>query len=455
MTRPNLPSRLANDKRGNVAITLGLAVVPAVMFIGGAVDFGNAYKAKQKIQAATDAAVLAAAAMPSGTTIEAREARATAIFMANTIGLDVTSKFETVNNSVRVEAKVDVPTAFLKIANINKLTVGNSTRGRVSYATKTITREVETPVFGGKVCLLALDPSASTGFISQGSPRVNYEGCWAHTNSTQPTALAGGGSAIVEGAGHSAIGGVSSTALGVYTPTPIGGQPEIADPFATVSAYTLPFSSYTSTFTPPTIPGSCKASGLDLKKGSFELEPGRYCGGISISSGATVNFLPGEYIIDNGIFNIQSGSTVNGSDVLFYFSGASARFQVIGGGQGSVNLKGRSSGTAALQGFLFIAHPDAWRGLTSNIQGGSSFTMEGMIYAPTQNLIITGNGDSNAASEMFAIVAKSYEFRGNGIFRFKPWSPASALPDILPERTTTTIIVSEGTENVIDSVTLE
>ncbi len=451
MTRPNLTSRFANDKRGNVAITLGLAVVPAVMFIGGAVDFGNAYRTKQKIQFAADAAVLAAAAMPSGTAAQARETRALALFNANTAGLSGVTPTATANgNSISLSAQGSVNTSFLKIANIDTLKVSGSSSGSVSYTTSTSNTTTGTTV-NGKLCLLALDPDAANGMISQGTPNINYVDCWAHTNSTSATAIAGGGSAQVVGQGHSAVGGVEASANAVYSPTPTGGRGVVADPFASVSAYTLPHSSYQPTFTPPPIPSACKASGLNLKKNTFTLEPGRYCGGINMQAQATVHLQPGVYIIDSGIFNVQAGSTITGTDVLLYFVGTSARFTVIGGG--TVNLKGRTSGPDDLKGFLFIAHPDAWRGLTSNIQGGGSFTMEGMIYAPTQNVLITGNGDANGSSNFFAIVAKSFEFRGNGIYRFKPWNSASNMPDLmptLPVQTTTTTT----TNQVIDKVRL-
>ncbi len=451
---------IRNDKRGNVAITFGLVVVPAVMFVGGAIDFGNAYKMKQKIQAAADAGVLAAANMPNGTTNQARQARALNIFNANVTGMPgITPTATASGNSISIVATGSINTAFLKIAHIDTISVGGASSGSVSYNSSTTTTTT-TGTAAGKICLLALDPNATNGLKSQGTPNIKYIDCWAHTNSTSAAsnnpnegALVGGGSAIVEGAGHSAVGGIGNNAAGVYTPTPVGGRAAVADPFATVSAYTLPYTSYTPTFTPPTIGNTCTASNLSLKKGSFALSPGRYCGGIDIKAGATVTFAAGEYIIDNGLFNVQSGASISGTDVLFYFSGANARFTVIGGG--TVNLKGRTSGPSALKGFLFIAHPNAWRGLTSNVQGGGTFNMEGMIYTPTQNILITGNGDANGSSNFMAMVAKSFEFQGNGIYRFQKWDSASNMPDIMPTMPVTTTTTTTTTASTVGKVKLD
>jgi len=49
-----------NCKRGNVAMTTALALIPLLAAIGGAVDYSRTYSAVQNAQAAADSAVLAA-----------------------------------------------------------------------------------------------------------------------------------------------------------------------------------------------------------------------------------------------------------------------------------------------------------------------------------------------------------------------------------------------------------
>lgn len=452
-----LASRLTKSERGNTTIMFGLTILPAVMLVGGAIDFGNAYKVRQKVQAAADAAVLAGASMPYETTAANRQAAAVNVFNANIAGISgVTPVAAYDSGTISLTATGAVSTAFLSLAHIYELNVGANSSAAVAYSTTESSTTTTTTAAAGKVCLLALDPNATNGFISQGTPNVNYNGCWGHTNSTKAEAIAGGGGAVVTGAGHSAVGGVSASATGVYSPTPVGGAAAIPDPFATVSAYTLPYTAYTSTFTPPTIATTCKSNGLVLKKGTFTLDPGRYCNGLTIMANATVTFNPGVYVVDNGLLEFQSGAKVTGSDVLFYIPSGTGRFSIQGSGNGGfVNLKGRTSGPDDLKGFLIIVHPNASRGLTSNIQGGTTLEMEGMIYAPTQNILITGNGTSNASSQMFALVAKSFEFRGNGIFNYKPRQATSNLPDIIPTRTTTTTITTTTTSNAVSRVNLK
>ena len=82
---------------------------------------------------------------------------------------------------------------------------------------------------------------------------------------------------------------------------------------------------------------------------------------------------------------------------------------IIGGG--TVNLKGRTTGSS-YAGFLMIAAGNATH--VSNIQGGGSFNMEGVVYLPKQTVYVTGNGDANGSSNVFAMVARNFDFRGNG-----------------------------------------
>jgi Flp pilus assembly protein TadG len=63
--------RLAADQRGNVAIILGLAVIPLFVTLGLAVDGSRGYLVKSKLQDAIDAAGLA-----GGRALESDNARA-------------------------------------------------------------------------------------------------------------------------------------------------------------------------------------------------------------------------------------------------------------------------------------------------------------------------------------------------------------------------------------------
>ena len=56
--------------------------------------------------------------------------------------------------------------------------------------------------------------------------------------------------------------------------------------------------------------------------GTTTLSAGRYCGGLDIQGGATVNFDPGIYFIDDGDLKVVGNSTIVGDCVTFVLTGS-------------------------------------------------------------------------------------------------------------------------------------
>jgi hypothetical protein len=411
-------SAFRRDQRGNTAVLFAMAMVPMTVLTGGTVDYGRVLSERARLQAAGDAAAIAGSSLLGAT--EAERAETTRkVFAANFSGT-VEPQIKATAKTVELTARIDVKTPFLNLISIPSM----QANAYAIAAGTDIIRADQT----AKACLLALDPESDDGIHIQGSNRVSYENCWAHTNSAKPTAINGTSStSSAVGAGHCAVGGWvdEHASFGPQQPKP--GCLEVSDPFATKSAYSAT-DAYQATFPTPFAGDACKANKLVLKKGSFILEPGRYCGGLEIQAGASATFGAGTYHIDNGQLNVQAGATAIGSNVLFYLDGAASSFALRGGGR--VELAGRTEGDHA--GFLLIMHPDANRMGNSIIQGGGVFRAAGMVYAPTQRIEVSGNGDVNTDGvDIFGMVAKDFFFRGNGIFRLVKPSGGS-IPDIMP-----------------------
>lgn len=411
-----------SDERGSTAIMFALILVPAVLLSAGSVDYGRVLSEQARLQGAADAASIAASKMIDASQAQ-RQSVALSVFNANTStdqGDDAAVVTANVSgDSVTVSATKKVRTPFLSLANISSIDAAAS-----ATAHGTTVGDLST---AQKACLLALDPASADGIHIQGSNQIKYTDCWAHTNSTLATAINGNSSSSsAVGLGHCAVGNWSDPHSS-YSPKPKAGCAAVADPYANVSAYSA--NSYEAKFTLPTKAATCKANNLNLKKGTFALDPGRYCGGMTIMAGATVTLKPGVYYLDNGILDVKSGASLTGDDVLFYLQGTNSRFEIIGGG--NVSLTGRQAGST-YEGFVLIAHPDANPMGESNIQGGGTFKLEGMLYAPKQRIEVSGNGDVNGgAVNFFGMVAKDFYFRGNGVFNLKKHGGGS-LPDIMP-----------------------
>ena len=64
--------------------------------------------------------------------------------------------------------------------------------------------------------------------------------------------------------------------------------------------------------------GACNHHGKTVDSLTTTLQPGVYCGGLTIKGNANVTFAPGEYIIKDGKFFVDSNSKVSGQGVGFF-----------------------------------------------------------------------------------------------------------------------------------------
>ncbi len=116
--------RFSTAADGNVAIIFGLAVIPIFLAGGAAVDYGRAVVTKNHLQAAADAAALAAAAMQNADE-QQRTQMARSVFATNfkaPRGVTVDPlKIEFFDEAVRVTPTAKVETVLMKLAGIRQM----------------------------------------------------------------------------------------------------------------------------------------------------------------------------------------------------------------------------------------------------------------------------------------------------------------------------------------------
>ena len=119
----------ARNKRGNVAILFGLAIIPMVLAIGAAVDYGRALMVRERMADAADASALAIGSWTNLTEAEMK-AKAQQYFDANystsSIGSPSAIKVSFPGDDIIVSVSGTVPTTFMRLANINSVDVGAS-----------------------------------------------------------------------------------------------------------------------------------------------------------------------------------------------------------------------------------------------------------------------------------------------------------------------------------------
>jgi hypothetical protein len=242
-------------------------------------------------------------------------------------------------------------------------------------------------------CMYVLDPSASSAFQVTNGAQVTMNGCSIQVNSTSAIA------AVINGAGHvtataiNVVGGASVSNGGGSNPAPNTGAPALADPFAAVPAPAF---------------GGCDFTNYSKGSGTWTLNPGVYCGGISLHNGAIATFNPGTYILNGGGLQLAF-STSTGTGLMFYLTGTNATYGSVNISNGAtVTFSAQSSGTYL--GLLFFQD----RSITSNVNaqfiGGSTMQLTGSLYFPTT--VLNYSNGSTTESYSTGLVAKQIAFSG-------------------------------------------
>jgi len=174
---------------------------------------------------------------------------------------------------------------------------------------------------------------------------------------------------------------------------------------------------YKGTLAAPTV-GGCTVNSANYS-GTVSLNPGTYCGNFNFNGTGTVKLAAGTYIFDGTNWNINSGWTITGTGVTFYFVNSSSYVQFNSGV--TVSLTAPTSGTYAN---VLMFEPDGLSTSSFAIDGASSsgHALQGLVYLPSRN--ITFNSTYSGTADAFTLVVNQLIFDSNSP---KSWSitPAS------------------------------
>jgi Flp pilus assembly protein TadG len=122
-------SRFTRDARGNVALLFALTLIPLLIGVGVAVDYGRALIVRERLQDAADAAGLAIGSWV-GLTKDEMKVKAQQYFDANypaaILGTVGAVNVSVEGSDIKVDVSGQVPTTFMQLANINTVDVGAS-----------------------------------------------------------------------------------------------------------------------------------------------------------------------------------------------------------------------------------------------------------------------------------------------------------------------------------------
>lgn len=364
-------------------MAMGISIVPLMLACGVAVDYGIAQLTQTRMQAAVDAAALFGA-ISTGSDRE-RETKAVAAFTQQMAKFDDLSSLgaavqvKVAGNAVDAAGEIHQPTLLMNLVGIDESPI------------EVKARAVRRP--GKAVCMLALDGTASDSITLAGNPDLIGENCVVHSNSNANDAIRLQGSAAARAEQFCAVGNFLTRGNG-FTPAPMGNCPKIADPLAGL---------------PPPSNLACSPFPNSYSKGTYNLKPGVYCGGLEARTHAVVNLAPGVYVIRNGQLKVQAQASIRGAGVTFYLSGTNSGLDLRGGG--SIDVSAPTVGT--YRGLVVAQDPNSNPGGTSIVTGGGNIKFVGTLYVPTQILSLQGNGEIGANSPAWSMVASRFTLQGN------------------------------------------
>ncbi len=383
-------SKFVTERSGGFAVTFALTAVLLAGAAGFGLDLARISSVRSSVQQALDAAVLAgigytpgAEALSGvsgyGVTNEDRIQTAVKYFESDTDNMaDVSTKSFVFEGDVlvgRATARVETTLLavlgpkFADVAQIAKATSGP---------------------FRAPACFLAMHPLRKHTLELKGSVSVIAPDCHIYGNSSHPDDVVDphtdenflvGKSVQAVGYGHHYLANV--------TP-PVEHAPElIPDPLAD---FPIPAA------------GACQYTGTKITGGVHALNPGVYCGGLSVSGGAVVTLRPGLYNLTGGDF-AANGATVKGAGVTVSLADDDVH---IDWNQANIQLSAPKSGQYA--GLAVIGSRDP----ASHNMEASTVDIHGVIYLLRGDFTWTNAGTPTVSALWTAWIVDGISWLGEG-----------------------------------------
>ncbi len=421
-----LPSRCAfvQEESGSISVMLAVSLIAVLGTMGLAIDVGQMYVAKQRLQTSADAAALAGALELSycGVTANCAALQTAAqaalnenklsgsTLLTNCATGSTTQLTLTVNNGPcalgtqnphngnvsYVETVISQPqqTYFLRLVGVSSARISvRAEAGRASSAS----------------CIYTLGTSG-TDLLLNGTGSITLQTCGIVDDSSSSQALLINGNATLAAKSIKIVGSYLVNGRGSVTPSPVTRVASTTDPLASLAAPS--FSS-----------GLCNKN-PNVVGGNSTLGPsvagGTICyNGLTVTGNATVTLTPGLYII-NGAMQLNGSYSMTGTGVTFYFPPGGSYTD---NGNGTLNLAAPTSGT--YNGILFYQSQSNSNQMTFN--GATKSTLDGIFYLPGASLLMNG---ASTATLYTSIVAKSLTFNGdlnlNDYAAINPSSPLAS-----------------------------
>ena len=391
--RSGKPSKLVTERSGGFAVTFALTAVVLAGAAGFGIDLARITSVRSSVQQSLDAAVLAGVAYSpgaealsgvSGDGVTNAERIETAIkfFESDTDNMAAVSA-----KSFAFEGDVLVGRATARVETTLLAVLGPKFADVAQIAKAT------SGPFRAPACVLAMHPLRKHTLELNDSVSVIAPDCHIYGNSShpddvvdphQPENFLVGKSVQAVGYGHHYLPNV--------TP-PVEHAPElIPDPLAD---FDIPAA------------GACQYTNTKITGGVQALNPGVYCGGLSVSGGAVVTLKPGLFNLTGGDFTV-SNATVKGDGVTVSFAAPDVRIDWAGA---TIRLSAPKSGHYAGLAVIGVRDP------ASHTIDASTVDLHGVIYLLRGAFTWTNAGTPTVSALWTTWIVDGFSWRGDGTIK--------------------------------------
>lgn len=386
----NIFKRFQKEKSGNFAVLSGILALPLFMVGGIVMDYSIINRTEKALQNAADASALGSAKeLTLVSTADSTVKQVVKDFVYSNLTKDIgidggTGKLEIKTTISKDRKDVTVDLAYYWKPFLTQYISSDILPLRVS--------STATLVGGQTICVIALDETSDFSLSMSGISTMNANDCAIYSNSGSPVGISTVKGSVLS-ASETYTGGGYQGPVSTYIPKPVTDSPIIDDPLRDRER--------------PKADIQCDEKDLKITSGLAKLEPGTYCGGISIRGKSKVMLESGIYIMKDGPLSVGGNGTIEGDNVGFVFEGEASVFDF--GVSTQVNISAPKSGLMA--GILFFEDRASSVGRNFVIRSKDAERFEGTVYLSNGKLIVDKKSRVGQLSRWTAIVARNIEIK--------------------------------------------
>ena len=381
------------DRRGSLAVITAICSTALCAVLAVAIDYVMMTRIQGQLQAAADGAALASVKELSLAGASDKQIKAVAMAF---VYYNIEQNDSLAPATEARETGLSVNVEILKAKSTVEVTIEKKWTpfllhflGNRSTTIKVVARA---QTWKRLACVVGLSPLAPPGVQLWTDASLTAEGCDVYSNTDLPAGLVVNDDATLKANLICVSGGYLAVSPHAVSPDPLTDCPPYEDPLASREA--------------PEV-GSCDHIATIILNQNRTLDPGVYCGGLTILGTSRVTLNPGVYIIHNGLLRVAGSASMSGVNVGFYLSGLATLMYFDSGS--TIDLTAPKDGPLA--GILFFEDRNAIPLRVHRIGSNNARNLLGTIYLPLGILLVDANAPVADNSAYTAIVVRSLQLR--------------------------------------------